>query len=94
LSETNTLANKKHRQITDVKSFVTLGPGANVIKLILSAIYGFLYQARVFVILDWKSLPMTNTLTHNKHWQITNVKSFVTLAPGHNVTKLFTSVIC
>jgi hypothetical protein len=32
-----------------------LGPGANVIKLILYVIYGFLYKARVFVRLDWKS---------------------------------------
>ncbi len=31
-------------------------------KTFLSMIYGFLHQARVFVRLDWKILPMTNTL--------------------------------
>ncbi len=31
-------------------------------KTFLSVIYGFLNQARVFVRLDWKNLPMTNTL--------------------------------
>jgi hypothetical protein len=36
--------------------------GTNVIKLFLSEIYGFSYQATVFVRLDRKSLPMTNTL--------------------------------
>jgi hypothetical protein len=29
-------------------------------------IYGFSYYARVFVILDWKSLPVTNTLAYYK----------------------------
>jgi len=37
------------------KMLVKLTPGANVIKL-------FLYEARVIVRLDQKSLPMTNTL--------------------------------
>jgi hypothetical protein len=44
------------------KSFVTLTPGLSVIKLFLSMIYGFLYKARVFVGLGWKSLPGTNIL--------------------------------
>jgi hypothetical protein len=39
-------------------------PGANV-KLFLSVIYGFLYKAyRVFVRIDQKSLPITNTLAY------------------------------
>ncbi len=33
-------------------------------KTFLSVIYGLLYQARVFVRLDWKGLPMTNTLAY------------------------------
>ncbi len=37
-------------------------PGTNVIKLFLSVIYGFSYQAIVFVRLGNKSLPMANTL--------------------------------
>jgi hypothetical protein len=55
------------------KSFITLTtfleilerqPGANVIKLFLSVIYGFLYYVRVFVIskLFWSSL--TNTVAY------------------------------
>ncbi len=47
-----------------LKSFITLDPGANVKKLFLPMIYVFLYLARVFVRLDWKSLPMTNTLAY------------------------------
>ncbi len=43
-------------------SWVT--PGANVIKKFTPVIYGFSYQARVFVRLDQKSLPMTNTLAY------------------------------
>ncbi len=39
-------------------------PGANVIKLFLSMIYGFLCLARVLLSLDWKSLPMTNALAY------------------------------
>jgi hypothetical protein len=38
-------------------------PGAIVIKF-LSVIYRFSYKARVFVRLDWKSFPMTNTLAY------------------------------
>jgi len=41
-------------------------PGLNDIKRFLSMIYGFLYLARVFVILDWKSLPVKNTLAYYK----------------------------
>ncbi len=40
------------------------GPEGNVIKLFPPVIYGFLYKARVFVRLDQKSLPMTNTLAY------------------------------
>jgi hypothetical protein len=36
LAKTNTLAYKKCSRITDVKSFITLGPGTNVIKLFCS----------------------------------------------------------
>ncbi len=43
---------------------VSLPPGANVKKLFFSMIYGFLYQARVFVRLAQKSLQMTNTLAY------------------------------
>jgi len=44
-----------------------LPPGANVIKLFLSVIYGFSYLARVFVIgkLFWSSL--TNTLAYHEN---------------------------
>ncbi len=38
--------------------------GANVIKLFLSVIYKFSYQARVFVRLGLKSMPGTNTLAY------------------------------
>ncbi len=54
-------------QVRDRKIFVELSPGANVIKLFLSVIYGFLYYARVFVRLDRKSSPVTNTLSYYKN---------------------------
>jgi hypothetical protein len=44
----------------DVKSVMCcvlcVGPGSNVIKLFLSVIYDFSYQAKVFVRLRWKKL--------------------------------------
>ncbi len=47
--QTNIPAYHENSQITTVKSFITLGPGANVIKLFLSVIY------RLFC--PWKVLP-------------------------------------
>jgi hypothetical protein len=41
LSGTNVLAYYKNSYIMAVKSFITLGPGANVIKLFMFVIYGF-----------------------------------------------------
>ena len=38
-----------------------------------------MYQARVFVILVWKSLPKGNPLAYEK---IAAVKSFIILGPG------------
>ncbi len=61
---------------------MTLTPGANVIKHFLSVIYGFSYKARVFVSLDWKSLPMTNTLVYYETPKFTDKKSFIRLTPG------------
>jgi hypothetical protein len=42
-------------------------PGANVIKLFVSVIYEFSYQAKVFARLGLKSLPQRNTLAHYKN---------------------------
>ncbi len=53
-----------------------MGPEANVIKLFLSVIYEFLYQARVFVRLGWKGLPGTNTLAYYEHTLITYKKNY------------------
>jgi hypothetical protein len=36
----------------------------------------------VFVRIGWKSLPKTNTLDYYKHWQITDLKRFMTLVTG------------
>jgi hypothetical protein len=46
------------------KSFITLMSREKVIKLFLSMIDRFACYARVFDRLDWKSLPMTNTLDY------------------------------
>jgi hypothetical protein len=43
---------------------LSLSPGANVIKLFLSLIYGFSYKTRVFIRLVWKNLPMTITVAY------------------------------
>ncbi len=48
----------------DLKSYKTLGPGANVITDFLSVIYIFSYLARMFVRLGWRSLTKTNTLAY------------------------------
>ncbi len=46
-------------------------------------IYGFSYEANLFVRLDCINLPNTNTLAYYK-----NPKSFITLGPGCNFIKL------
>ncbi len=43
----NTLAHYEHSQITDVQSFITHGPGANVIELFMSVIYELLHKVSV-----------------------------------------------
>ncbi len=73
------------------ESFITLPPGANVIKLFLFVIYEFLDQARVFVKIDYKSFPVTNILAYYESSYLTAVKSFITLAPGVNIMKIFPS---
>jgi predicted nucleotide-binding protein (sugar kinase/HSP70/actin superfamily) len=57
---TNTLAYYEHCKITAAKSSITLGPGANVIKLFLSVIYGFSHKASV-------SQTRPEKLTNDKH---------------------------
>jgi hypothetical protein len=61
-------SNLERRRILKEKNFLNflnfLHSGANVIKLFLPVIYRFSYKATVFVILDWKSLPMTNALVY------------------------------
>ncbi len=42
--------------------------------------------------LGWKDLPVTNTLAYWKYFQISAVKSFITLIPGANAMKLITAV--
>ncbi len=65
--------------------------GVNVIKLFTAVIYGFLYKARVFVMLDWKCIPMTNAVAYYKNCNL-RTKKFITMHPGVNVIKLFTTV--
>ncbi len=36
----------------------------------------------MFVTLDWKILPMTNTLAYYKNLLFLSIKSFITLGPG------------
>ncbi len=47
-----------------LKKFYEIGPWGQGYKTFLSVIYGFLYQARLFVRLGWKSLPRANTLAY------------------------------
>jgi hypothetical protein len=58
-----------------------LPSGDNVIKLFTDVIYGFRTKL-VFVRLDWKSLPRTNTLAYYKNPLFTDKKSFKTLGPS------------
>jgi hypothetical protein len=66
----------------ELKEFYYVANRGQCYKTFLSVIYGFSYQARVFVRLDWKSLPMTNTLAYHENAQFTALKSFITLGPG------------
>ncbi len=47
--------------------YAHFSPVANVIKLFFVRDYGFPCLARVLFSLDWKSLPMTNTLAYYKN---------------------------
>jgi hypothetical protein len=75
-----------HLQYTDI---VLVTPGANVIKLFLW--FRYFHAQLLFVGLDWKSLPMTNTLVYYKNPQFTIKKSFITLVPG--CMKIFAMMI-
>jgi hypothetical protein len=46
---------------------MTFKPEHNVVKLCMSEINLFLYKARVFVRIGWKSLPGTNILAYYKN---------------------------
>ncbi len=59
---TNDLAYYKNTSFASVKSFMALGPGANVIKLFTAVNYGFSYLARVFVIGKLLRSILINTL--------------------------------
>ncbi len=80
----NTLAYYDTSTITAVKCSIIMSPGAYVIKLFSSVIYGFLYKAIVFVRLDGKSLQMTNTSLLRKS-VIYSQKKFYNIGPRrHN----------
>jgi hypothetical protein len=51
--------------------------------------YGKLLALPMSIRLGWKGLLGTDTLAYYENSQITDMKSFITLAPGFNVTKLF-----
>jgi hypothetical protein len=61
---TNTLDYCENSQITDIKCFITLRPGSNVINPFTVVIYEFSYKARVFVRIGLKSFSGTNTLAY------------------------------
>ncbi len=72
--------------------FTNSRPGANVIKLFLSVMYGFSYKARVFLRLDQESLPMTNTLAFYENPQFTD-KNIYNIGPRGHCCKTFLFVI-
>jgi hypothetical protein len=66
--------------------------GANVIKLFLSVIYGFSYEARVFVRLDLKKLTNDKHSSLLRKSVIYGQKSFIILGPGPRNVKCQTEV--
>jgi hypothetical protein len=64
LARTNTLVYSKYSSIKDVKRFITMSPGPNVIKLFTSVIYEFSYHAGMFGRPGLKSLPGTNAIAY------------------------------
>ncbi len=84
LQGTNTLAYHEHSKIADEKSFIALGPGACIIKLITAVICGFRNKLECLPLdtsLGWKGLPGANTVADYEHSQITDEKSFIALGP-------------
>ncbi len=67
LTVTKNLAYYGTELITTVTSVWHPNKGP-ILKNILSIIYKFLYQARVFFRLGWKGLPKTNTLAYYEYW--------------------------
>jgi len=45
-----------------------------------------------YITLGWKGLPVANALRYLASLSVTREKSFIRLAPGANVIKLFTDV--
>jgi hypothetical protein len=66
--------------------------GANLIKLYADVNYGFSDYARVFVRLDCKKLTNDKHSSLLRKSVIYGQKSFITLDPGANLTKLYTDV--
>ncbi len=75
------------------KSFITLTPGANVIKLFS------VRDLQIFVLSPTVSWTRLEKLARDKHSVLLRKfvnyrqKSFITLTPGANVIKLFVSII-
>jgi hypothetical protein len=56
MSGINSLAYYEKLLNYSLKSFITIAPGANDIKLFVSVIYEFSYYAKMFVRIGWKRL--------------------------------------
>ncbi len=65
--------------------FMKSNLGANVIKLFVRNLQTFVLSSRVFVRLDWISLPGTNAIAFYKKMWIVDEKRFVTLSPEHKI---------
>ena len=76
--------------ITSVKSFITMAPGASIIKLFMAKMnFGSIAICWFLLLL----LALTNTLAYYVTELIMSVKSCIKLAPGACTIKLFTAII-
>jgi retron-type reverse transcriptase len=89
---TNTIAIMKIRDLR-AKKFYNIWPRDQYYKTFLSLIYGFSYEARVFVRLDQRnSLVMTNKIAITKIRDL-RAKKFYNIWPRDQYYKTFLSLI-
>ncbi len=85
----NTLAYWASSTVMKEKSFITLTPGINVIKLFSFVADDEAKESKVSSRPDWKVFPRTNPLAYLASSTVMKEKSLITLTPGVTHINIF-----